>query len=211
LQTVERLAEEAALSDTGREKIAKARRVLPRLLASLAWFWHNLRLLVEPLALSEEAEAAVYEHLLPGLYWTAAAERARTAQDQNRLRGLAAACLEKAWSQGSVLSELGEEQRQVVQRVCAEGVSRFVRSSSCVEGRNGQLSLYHHGCHALSPGKLKALTVLHNYFIERPDGSTAAERFFGHKPADLFQWLLARFPDPPRPANQGRKPAERAA
>ena len=73
---------------------------------------------------------------------------------------------------------------------------------------SGQLSLHHHGCHALSPGKLKALTVLHNYFIERADGSTAAERFFGQKPADLFEWLLERFPDPPRPAKQGRKAAK---
>ena len=109
------------------------------------------------------------------------------------------------------MSGLGEELQEVVKRVCAEGVSRFVRSSSCVEGRNGQLSLHHHGCHALSPGKLKALTVLHNYFIERADRSTAAERFFGQKPADLFEWLLERFPDPPRPAKQGRKPAKLAA
>jgi len=68
--------------------------------------------------------------------------------------------LEKAWSTQSVLSGLGEELQEAVKRVCAEGVSRFVRSSSCVEGRNGQLSLHHHGCHALSPGKLKALTVI---------------------------------------------------
>jgi hypothetical protein len=210
-QAVERLAEQAAVSDAGRAQIAKARRVLPRLLASLVWFWHSVRLLVESLELSGAAEGAVYEHLLPGLYWTAAAERARTAPDKKRLRALAAGCLAKAWSPDGVLSGLGEELREVVRRVCAEGVSRFVRSSSCVEGRNGQLSLHHHGCHALSPGKLKALTVLHNYFIERDDGSTAAERFFGQKPADLFAWLLERFPDPPRPAKHGRKPAQGAS
>ena len=210
-QTIQQLAEQAELSDAGRDKIAKARRVLPRLVASLVWFWHSVRLLVESLELSEPAERAVYEQLLPGLYWAAAAERARTAKDRKRLRGLAAGCLEKAWFAGGVLSGLEEEVKEVVKRVCAEGVSRFVRSSSCVEGRNGQLSLHHHGCHALSPGKLKALTVLHNYFIERQDGSTPAERFFGQKPADLFGWLLQRFPDPPRPAKQGRKPARLAS
>jgi Family of unknown function (DUF6399) len=211
VQTIERLAEQAAVSDVGREKLAKARRVLPRLVASLVWFWHSVRLLVESLELSEPAERAVYEQVLPGLYWAAAAERARTAQDKKRLRGLAAGCLEKAWSAEGVLSGLEEALQEVVKRVCAEGVSRFVRSSSCVEGRNGQLSLHHHGCHALSPRKLKALTVLHNYFIERADGSTAAERFFGQQPADLFTWLLERFPDPPRPAKRGRKPAKVAA
>ena len=210
-ETIQRLAEQAEVSDGGREKIAKARRVLPRLVASLAWFWHSVRLLVESLELSEAAERAVYEHLLPGLYWTAAAPRARTAVERKRLRELAAGCLERAWSAGSVLCGLADDLKEVVQRVCAEGVSRFVRSSSCVEGRNGQLSLHHHGCHALSPGKLKALTVLHNYFLERADGSTAAQRFFGQRPADLFEWLLERFPEPPRPAKRRRKPANVAA
>src|SRR5581483_2307321 len=180
-QTIERLAEQAEVSEGGQGKIAKARRVLPRLLASLVWFWHSVRLLVESLELNEAAERAVYEQLLPGLYWTAAAARGRTAVEKKRLRELARSCLERAWSRESVLSGLGEGLQEVVKRVCAEGVSRFVRSSSCVEGRNGQLSLQHHGCHALSPGKLKALTVLHNYFIERADGSTAAQRFFGQK------------------------------
>ena len=210
-QTIQQLAEQAELSDAGREKIAKARRVLPRLVASLVWFWHSVRLLVESLELREAAARAVYEHLLPGLYGTTAAERARTAKDKKRLHALAAGCLQKAWSAGGVLRGLGEELKEVVKRVCAEGVSRFVRSSSCVEGRNGQLALHHHGCHALSPDKLKALTVLHNYFIERQEGSTPAERFFGHKPTDLFEWLLQRFPDPPRPAKQGRKPAKLAS
>jgi Family of unknown function (DUF6399) len=207
-ETISRLAEQAKVSEASRARLAKARRVLPRLLASLVWFWHNLRLLVESLQLSAAQERAVYEQLLPGLYWQAAAERGRSAAEKKRLRSLADSCLAQAWSQEGVLRSLGEEVREHLKQVCAEGVSRFVRSSSCVEGRNGQLSLHHHGCHALSPGKLKALTILHNYFIERDDGSTAAERFFGKKPANLFEWLLERFPDPPRPAKQRRKPTK---
>jgi len=211
VQTVERLAAEAAITAAGREKLAKAKRVLPRLVASLVWFWHSVRLLVESLELPEAAERAVYEQLLPGLYWARAAERGRTAAEKKRLRGLSATCLEKAWTAGGVLSGLSSELQEELQRVCTEGVSRFVRSSSCVEGRNGQLSLQHHGCHALSPGKLKALTVLHNYFSKREDGTTAAERFFGHKPADLFEWLLQRFPTPARPAKRRPKQAKVAA
>lgn len=207
-ETINRLAKEAEVSEAGQQKIAKARRVLPRLVASLVWFWHSVRLLVESLQLSEEAERVVYESLLPGLYWQGAAERGRTAQDKKRLRALAEQCLARAWAADSVLSRLPAELQAVVKRVGGEGVSRFVRSSSCVEGRNGQLSLHHHGSHVLSPGKLKALTVLHNYFIKRSDGSTAAERFFGQKPADLFEWLLERFPDPSRPAKKVRQPAK---
>ncbi len=75
--TIERLAGEAGLSAPCREKIAKAKRVLPRLVATLAWFWHSLGLLVESLELSPDQERIVYERLLPGLYWQGAAERAR--------------------------------------------------------------------------------------------------------------------------------------
>ena len=43
---------------------------------------------------------------------------------------------------------------------------------------------------------------IHNYLVVRPDGTTAAERFFGQKPRDLFDWLLQRLPDLPRPASK---------
>ena len=92
-----------------------------------------------------------------------------------------------------------EEDRERVRRVSKEMVGLFARSSSCVEGRSGRLALFHHGQTRLSAGRLKALTVVHNYRTERDDGTTAAERFFGKKPRDVFDWLLARLPDLPRP------------
>ena len=75
----------------------------------------------------------------------------------------------------------------------------FQRSSSCVEGRNGQLSLRHHGLRELTASKLRALRTIHNYVIRSPDGTTAAERFFANKPRDLFRWLLDQLPMPARP------------
>ena len=57
-----------------------------------------------------------------------------------------------------------------------------------------------------SETKLQALTVVHNYFIERPDGTTAAERFFETRPADLFEWLVERMPAPARPARRRTRP-----
>ena len=40
---------------------------------------------------------------------------------------------------------------------------------------------------------------LHNFFIQRPDGTTAAHRFFGTPSRNLFEWLLNRLPLPARP------------
>ena len=82
-------------------------------------------------------------------------------------------------------------------KTCAE---LFQRSSSCVEGRNGQLALFHHGLHRLTETKLAALTVVHNFHIRRPDGTTPAERFFETEHRDLFSALLDRMPQLPRPA-----------
>jgi hypothetical protein len=65
---------------------------------------------------------------------------------------------------------------------------------------HGVLRLRHHGRQGLNAKALAVLTILHNYAIRRADGTTAAERFFGHKPADLFEWLLERLPELPRPA-----------
>jgi len=86
-------------------------------------------------------------------------------------------------------------------RQCA---AMFQRSSSCVEGRNGVLSLKHHALHKLNTNKLQALTVLHNFFSSRRDGTTAAERFFGQKSRDVFEWLLGAIDLPVRPRNRAK-------
>jgi hypothetical protein len=93
-------------------------------------------------------------------------------------------------------------------RQCA---ALFQRSSSCVEGRNGVLSLKHHAIHKLNPNKLQALTVLHNFFSSRNDGTTAAERFFEKKPRDVFEWLLYSVDLPVRPRNRAKLWAQKSS
>ena len=82
---------------------------------------------------------------------------------------------------------------------CAE---IFQRSSSCVEGRNGMLSLYYHRFHRLDPRSLKALTTVHNFHICRSDGTTAAERLFNNKHENLFESLLTNVRIPSKPKRQ---------
>jgi hypothetical protein len=106
----------------------------------------------------------------------------------------------------SPLQHLDAERRREIEIVAAECADLFQRSSSCVEGRNGQLALHHHGKHRLSNRKLAVLTAVHNYFIRRPDGTTAAERFFGQAPAPMFAHLLTALDPPPRPARKRPRP-----
>ena len=78
----------------------------------------------------------------------------------------------------------------------------FQRSSSCVEGRNGVLSLNYHRFHRLNERALKALTIVHNFDTRRKDGTTAAERFFGIKHENLFDSLVADVRIPGKPKQQ---------
>jgi hypothetical protein len=61
--------------------------------------------------------------------------------------------------------------------------------------------------HRLSARKLAALTAVRNYHSRRPDGTTAARRFFGRAHAPLFEQLLDRVPLPPRPRRRRPPPS----
>jgi Family of unknown function (DUF6399) len=209
-ENVDKLSEVAAQSRLGskaQEALNKARSWVTTLMGCVAWFWAMAKDAVEELELSEEQEQVVYEKLLPGHYWSMASGRARTAEERKRLKEMAEGLKKEAWQEGGALSALPEEVRKEVERVAQHSAGLFQRSSSCVEGRNGRLSLQHHGHSRVSERRLKALTVVHNYMVKRPDGTTAAERFFGQKHTDVFSWLLERMPDLPRPAPKRRKPA----
>jgi Family of unknown function (DUF6399) len=96
---------------------------------------------------------------LAGHYGARAAGRARTAQERTRLKEMAEELKKQAWQEGGVLASLPEEQKKEVEAVAQEAAGLFQRSSSCVEGRNGRLSLQHHGHSRVSERRLKALTV----------------------------------------------------
>ena len=207
LDRLDGVVQQAGLGDRAKAAVTKCRAWVGVLVGCVGWFWGLAQGRVEGLGLTEEQERRVYERLLPGHYWQAAAGRARTAEERNRLKELAGGLRKEAWAPGGALSALSEEEQRRVEEAAQETAGLFRRSSSCVEGRNGRLSLQHHGHSRVSDRRLKALTVIHNYLVQRPDGTTAAQRFFGQNPPDLFGWLLERLPDLPRPAKKRRKMA----
>jgi hypothetical protein len=149
----------------------------------------------------------VLHSLIAGHYWEMASDKEKSPDERKRLLEMAQRLKQTVWADGGPLvgwSEADKKEAQTLARQCAE---LFQRSSSCVEGRNGKLSLFHHGQTRLSEKRLQTLTVVHNYVVKRADGSTAAERFFGHKQRDAFSWLLERLPELPRPAAKRRKKA----
>jgi hypothetical protein len=104
------------------------------------------------------------------------------------------------------MSQLSPETQRELQKQASELAEIFQRSSSNVEGRNGYLSLRNHQLRGFDlPRKRTCLTTIHNFFLTRPDGTTAAERFFGQKPRSLFAAILNSVELPPAPRSPQRK------
>ncbi len=197
--TLEQVAREAGLSTHAEEKLAKARRVLDSMQATVAFFWTIVATWFTSWDLGEAGQRWMREELIPGYYFRRAAKKAATSQERKRLRELSEKILARARSPDGFWGTLSPQERSDWERKAEQCADVFQRSSSCVEGRNGQLSLRHHGLHQLTKRKLGALTVLHNYTVRHRDGSTAAERFYGTMPRDVFAWLLERISLPTRP------------
>lgn len=195
---LEQVATEAKLSKHAVEKLAKARRVLDSMTSTISFFWAMIRVRFWKWNLSEPLKQLMQE-LIAGYYLQGVAQKASGAQERERLRQLAFDILARARSPDGVWATLETEVQAELEQKAQSCANIFQRSSSCVEGRNGHLSLKHHALHQLSERKLQVLTVIHNYLIRRPDNTTAAQRFYGTPPRDLFDWLLARLSSLARP------------
>ena len=146
--------------------------------------------------------------LIPAIYLQLAADKATSAQPRQELRQSSQALLDRVNVTDSPLSLLAEADKHLIESVATECAQLFQRSSSCIEGRNGQLALRHHGLHRISHRKLNALTVVHNFYLTRPDDSTAAQRFFEQPHRSLFVHLLTQVDLPGRPAQKRSPPSK---
>lgn len=187
------------------DAIAKAQRVLPSLVGWVtAWHrWVHER--IGALDLLAAERSWVLSSLLPAVYLRRESRRAAGADARGEGRALVERLVVALTGDGSPWTGWDHATRARVMAVVQECVDLFVRTSSNVEGRNGQLSLHHHHTHRLTPALLKALTVIHNYVLTRRDGTTAAERFTGQKHEDLFAHLVSVIPPPARPRLRKRK------
>jgi hypothetical protein len=203
---IEALASQAPLPQRCCQRIKKAKRVVVEMVATLAFFFLTIRAKVEALGLSPEMERAVYEQLIPAVYLSLVSKKAPGAEQRATLQKRSQELLAPLWARDGPWGGLAQEELELITQVAKDCAQGFQRSSSCVEGRNGQLALRHHHLHRISHRKLAALTTIHNYGVKRLDGTTAAERFFGSPPRDLFAWLLEQVDLPCRPANKRPHP-----
>ena len=205
LEQIRAIAQHEGFSQTCLERIEKAERVVPKMQATIEFVSGYVGQQINQLDLQQPASFAMHAKLIPSFYLDRVAQT-RTVSDGQPLRELAARLRAPLFEPGGVLSELSPEAQDQLHNNAKRLAAVFQRSSSNVEGRNGYLSLRNHQLRGLDlPRKRECFTTMHNFFLTRPDGTTAAERFFGQKPRSMFAAILESVELPPAPLSPPRR------
>ena len=187
------------LSERCQQRVQKAHRVVKNMVATVAFFFSMIDLYMDNTQISDQDRQLMNDYLIPGFYLQQVARKEKDAERKSQILQISQQLLSILTQQDGPFCEYSENDLKKLEKAAEECAHIFQRSSSCVEGRNAQLSLRHHGIHKLSDRTLKAQTIVHNYYRRNRDGTTPAERFFEAKHIDLFQWLLEKMDYPARP------------
>jgi hypothetical protein len=205
IEQIRTVAQHEGLSQNCLERIEKAERVVPKMQATIEFVSSYVGQQVDQLDLTPLVSFAMHAKLIPSFYLDRVAQT-RTVSNGEPLRQLAERLRTPLFEPGGALGELSPEVQDQLQNEAKRLAAVFQRSSSNVEGRNGYLSLRSHQLRGLDlPRKRKCFTAIHNFFLTRPDGTTAAERFFGQRPRSMFAAILESVELAPAPLSPPRK------
>jgi hypothetical protein len=143
--------------------------------------------------------------LLPWVYWHQQTQKTRQPQLKQNYEQATKSAHERFLADDCTKNLTSSEQQLWIDWsiwMC----TKFQRTSSAVEGRNGYLSGLHHSGRGFTEQTLKVLTIIHNFDIKRDDGTTAAQRLFEKPFPDLFEWIVPRLGELPRPRRTFKTP-----
>jgi hypothetical protein len=186
--------------------VTKFTRQIPGLAALVDAWWLGVEHSLASLALAEPTQRWLPQRLLPVVYWQTQVEKTKTpalkTAYQQAFQHAQAALL-----QHPLTATLTSPEFEVHYAWASDLAGQFQRASSAVEGRNGYLSQLHHCARGTPTQRLKVMTVIHNFDLQRADGTTAAERLFGTPFPDLFEWIVEHRVPLPMP-RKPRTPAK---
>ena len=191
-------AAQIQLSDRKQKKLDKAHRMVPKMVATLAFFWSMTWTMLRPLQLSPALRNVWKEQVLAIEYLKLQIPKTKTAEKKSKLQQTISN-LQQQLKLASAWQVTSREKQDELIAIARTAAQRFQRSSSNVEGRNGVLSQRNHQSRQIHPRKLRASTVIHNFHRQRPCGKTPAELLFGTAHGNLFEHLLQRIDLPPKP------------
>ena len=202
LKTLSKLAELYG-GDTAQNAIDTFHAQIPHLATGIHawWQWVMQALVVETQEI--DIQNWVLTALLPWVYWSQQADKTRKPHLKSRYQQAASDAYDQLMTQTMTL-QMDETQCQHWVHWCQWMCAKYQRTSSAVEGRNGYLSQRHHVNRGFSHQSLTVLTIIHNFDLKRADGTTAAQRLFGHPFPDLFEWVLSTIDELPMPRRSSK-------
>ena len=205
IEQIRTVAQHEGRSQSCSERIEKAKRVVPKMQATIEFVSCYVTQQVKQLDVTPPVSFVMHAKLIPSYYLDRVAET-RTVEGGEPLREIAERLRTPLSEPGSVFSALSPEAQNQLCNEAKRLATVFQRSSANVEGRNGYLSLRSHQLRGLDlPRQRECFTTIHNFFLTRPDGTTAAERFFGQKPRSMFAAILESVELAPAPLCPPRK------
>ncbi|MCP4371697.1 MAG: helix-turn-helix transcriptional regulator [Deltaproteobacteria bacterium] len=189
----------SGLTDRCTKRVEKAHRVVKSMVSTIAFFFLTVDVHLKNKGIQGSQKHIMHQYLIPGFYLEQVGRKERDPARKESILAKSQEFLSILSDPNGHMKNYSDDEVMVLKDTAKECAGIFQRSSSCVEGRNAQLSLRHHGLHRLSERLLNALTVVHNFHIRNRDGTTPAERFFQAEHGDLFEWLLENMEYPARP------------
>jgi hypothetical protein len=186
-----------------KKALDKVRKQLAGLAALVDFWWQRVWQDLQQLTLTPMWKRWVEEVLLPLMYWQAQVSCTRCPRRKAKLLQ-ALEAVQEAFDRHPITQQLAPDVLAGWKAWAAEHAKAFQRASSAVEGRNGYLSGMHHNHRGLPKGRYKVWTVLHNFDCRALDGTTPAARFFRRGFPDLFETVLAKIEDLPRPRQRNQ-------
>jgi hypothetical protein len=181
-----------------KKALDKVRKQLAGLSALVDFWWQGVWDDLEHVTLTPMWTSWVEEVLLPLMYGQEQLSRTRCPRRKAKLLQ-ALEAVQAAFDTHPITWRLAPDVLESWQAWAAAQAKAFQRPSSAVEGRNGYLSGMHHNHRGLPKSRYKVWTVLYNFDCYASDGTTPAARFFRRGFPDLFEIVLARIEDLPRP------------
>src|SRR5467141_1772131 len=139
IDTIRTIAQQEGLSETCLERLDKTERVVPKMQATIECVSNYVRQQVHHLDLAQTESYAMHAHLMPSYYLERVAST-RTITQGKPLRELALRIRTPPFEPGGVLSALPPAAQDRLKQEASKLAEVFQRSSSNVEGRNGDLS-----------------------------------------------------------------------
>jgi len=208
LDTLDGLRAAYEIVDT-KHRLQKVTTQVEDMASGIDLWWTWVRESLRGYALAPEVECWLLNGLLPVVYWDIQVRRTSTAALKQAYEAAHKAAQDRV-QRHRLTAELSAEELSRWNSWAEWIVTKFQRSSSAVEGRNGVLARMNHAQRSIPLQRLKVLTVIHNFGITRTDGTTAAERLFGEQFPDLFEWIVERINDLPLPRERLASPLYQA-